>query len=100
MVGDVSCWNVVFGRGEEDFTELGFTDAGRGGQFKIREGLLRFASVGVPVRLLKVGVRDAGDLWRPSGERPPEIEQYREMVRAESREGGPVYGSGYFRSGY
>ena len=54
-VGNVAGGDEMFGGGEEDFAELGFTGTCGGGWLKKRKGLLSFPSEGLPVRFPQVG---------------------------------------------
>ena len=90
----------VFGGGEEDFAELGFTGTCRGGWLKKSKGLLSFPSERLPVRFPQVGEGDAGELGGLRGEGPPKVDEYGEVVRVEGGEGGPLEIGGYFGSGY
>ena len=99
-VGDVAGGDEVFGGGEEDFAELGFTGTCRGGWLKKSKGLLSFPSERLPVRFPQVGEGDAGELGGLRGEGPPKVDEYGEVVRVEGGEGGPLEIGGYFGSGY
>ena len=59
-VGDVAGGVEVFGGGEENFVEMGFTGICRGGWLKKIKCLLSFPSEGLPVRFPQVGEGDAG----------------------------------------
>ena len=99
-VGDVASGDEVFGGGEEDFAELGFTGTCRGGWLKKSEGLLSFPSERLPVRFPQVGEGDAGELGGLRGEGPPKVDEYGEVVGVEGSEGSPFEVGGYFGSGY
>ena len=53
-VGDVTGGDVVFGGGEKDLAELGFSSTTGRGRVKKQETPLSLCSKGVPIRLFEV----------------------------------------------